>query len=163
MLLLLVLQVLLLLLRRRRRHRVPRVASELEPRHRGESAAADQRRRPHLHRPLVALLSRPRLGDRRRMPGLRGASVVGQLRLARAGHFCDGYLGGEAAVGEREVGGAVVGDGDAARIDGDLPGLLVHGDLGSEEEIVAHHEGERASERDLNAARGERERERRSE
>ena len=93
------------------------------------------------------------------MPGLRGASVVGQLRLARAGHFCDGYLGGEAAVGEREVGGAVVGDGDAARIDGDLPGLLVHGDLGSEEEIVAHHEGERASERDLNAARGERERE----
>ena len=136
-----------MLLLLRRRSRVPRGAAELEPGHRGERAAADQRRRPDLHRPLVALLSRPRMrmGGRRRVrvPGLRGASVVGQLRLAGAGHFGDGYLRGEAAVAERKVGGAVVGDGDAARVDGDLAGLLVHGDLGGEEEFVAHHEGER--------------------
>ena len=137
--------VLLLLSRRVRRHWVPRGSPELEPRHRGEGAAADQRRGPHLHRPLVALLSRPRLGGRRRrVPGLRVAPVVGELRLAGAGHFGDGDLGGEAAVGEGKVGGAVVGDGDAARVDGDLPGLLVHGDLRSEEEVVAHHEADRA-------------------
>ena len=60
---------------------------------------------------------------------VRGAPVVGELRLARSRHFGDGDLGGEAAVGEGKVGGAIVGDGDAARVDGDLAGPVTWNQL----------------------------------